>query len=483
MILAAEMGHKAKAAPQDDPDALLAESETTDVEAEPRPPVVTVMGHVDHGKTSLLDTIRRTRVASGEAGGITQHIGAYHVQTKQGRDHVPRHAGPRGVHGDARARREGHRHRRSGRRRRRRRDAADEGSDRPREGGQRADRRRDQQGRQARSQSRAREAGAGRRERDPGGIRRRDAVHPGVGEDRARASTSCSTRFCCRRKCSSSRRRRTRRRAGIVIESRLDKGKGPVATVLVHSGTLKRGDIVLAGAVFGRVRAMTDENGKAVSSAGPAIPVEIQGLSDVPLAGEDVMVLGDERKAREIALFRQGKFRDVKLAKQQAAKLENMFDQMAEDAIKSLALIVKADVQGSYEALDAGADEALDGRGQGQHRARGGGRHHRVGRQPGARVEGGRHRLQCPRRRRGAQARRAQRRGHPLLQHHLRRGRRGEGRAVRHARARQEGERRSGWSRCARSTRSPRSGRSPAATCSTAWSSAARACGSCATTS
>jgi len=138
---------------------------------------------------------------------------------------------------------------------------------------------------------------------------------------------------------------------GIVIEARLDKGRGPVATVLVNSGTLKRGDIVLAGAVFGRVRAMSDENGKPVSEAGPAIPVEIQGLSDVPLAGEDVMALGDERKAREIALFRQGKFRDVKLAKQQAAKLENMFDQMAEDAIKSLPLIIKADVQGSYEGL------------------------------------------------------------------------------------------------------------------------------------
>src|SRR5581483_6716494 len=133
---------------------------------------------------------------------------------------------------------------------------------------------------------------------------------------------------------------------GIVIESRLDRGRGPVATVLVHSGTLKRGDIVLAGAVFGRVRAMTDENGKAVPSAGPSIPVEIQGLSDVPLAGDEFMVLGDERKAREIALFRQGKFRDVKLAKQQAAKLENIFDQMGEDAVKTLTLIVKADVQG-----------------------------------------------------------------------------------------------------------------------------------------
>jgi len=138
---------------------------------------------------------------------------------------------------------------------------------------------------------------------------------------------------------------------GIVIESRLDKGKGPLATVLVHSGTLKRGDIVLAGAVFGRVRAMTDETGKSVPSAGPAIPVEIQGLSDVPLAGEDVMVLGDERKAREIALFRQGKFRDVKLAKQQAAKLESMFAEGSGQEVKTLTLIIKADVQGSYEAL------------------------------------------------------------------------------------------------------------------------------------
>jgi translation initiation factor IF-2 len=137
---------------------------------------------------------------------------------------------------------------------------------------------------------------------------------------------------------------------GIVIESRLDKGRGPVATVLVHSGTLKRGDVVLAGAVFGRVRAMNDENGKPVAEAGPAIPVEIQGLSDVPLAGEEVLALGDERKAREIALFRQGKFRDVKLAKQQAAKLENMFEQI-ESGVKTLAMIVKADVQGSYEAL------------------------------------------------------------------------------------------------------------------------------------
>ena len=138
---------------------------------------------------------------------------------------------------------------------------------------------------------------------------------------------------------------------GVVIESRLDKGRGPVATVLVQAGTLKRGDIVLAGAVFGRVRAMLNEAGQQIQESGPSIPVEIQGLSDVPIAGEEVIVLGDERKAREIALFRQGKFREVKLAKQQAAKLDNMFDQMKAGETKTLSLIVKADVQGSYEAL------------------------------------------------------------------------------------------------------------------------------------
>jgi len=138
---------------------------------------------------------------------------------------------------------------------------------------------------------------------------------------------------------------------GVVIEARLDRGRGPVATLLVQSGTLNRGDIVLIGAVFGRVRAMLDENGKPLQAAGPSIPVEVQGLSEVPNAGEDMMVLADERKAREIALFRQGKFRDVKFAKQHAAKLENMFENMAEGGKKALNLVIKADVQGSQEAL------------------------------------------------------------------------------------------------------------------------------------
>ena len=138
---------------------------------------------------------------------------------------------------------------------------------------------------------------------------------------------------------------------GLVIEAKLDKGKGAVATILVQSGTLKKGDNILVGSVYGRVRAMTDEDGKTILEAGPSIPVEVQGLSDVPAAGEDVMVLADERKAREIALFRQGKFREVKLAKQQAAKLENMFEQMTAGDVKNLTLIIKADVQGSQEAL------------------------------------------------------------------------------------------------------------------------------------
>ena len=181
---------------------------------------------------------------------------------------------------------------------------------------------------------------------------------------------------------------------GIVIESRLDKGRGPVATMLVQSGTLKRGDIVLAGAVFGRVRAMLDENGHSVSEAGPSIPVEIQGLSDVPQAGEEVMVLGDERRAREIALFRQGKFRDVKLAKQQAAKLEGMFDQMAASGSKTLV----ADHQGRRARLAGSAvpcaAEALDRRGQGQSGPQRRGRDHRVRHQPGAGFQRRGHRFQ-----------------------------------------------------------------------------------------
>ena len=350
IILAGEMGHKAKAAPQDDPDALLAESEATDVEAEPRPPVVTVMGHVDHGKTSLLDHIRRTRVASGEAGGITQHIGAYHVQTKKG---VITFLDTPGHEAFTAMRARGAKVT----------DivilvvAADDGVM--------------PQTKEAIAHAKAGNVpivvAINKIDKPEANLERvkqelvaESVIPEEYGGEAQFIPVSAKTgagiddlldAILLQAEVLELKAPRNAPARGIVIESRLDKGKGPVATVLVHSGTLKRGDIVLAGAVFGRVRAMTDETGKAVTSAGPAIPVEIQGLSDVPLAGEDVMALGDERKAREIALFRQGKFRDVKLARQQAAKLENMFDQMAEDAVKSLALIVKADVQGSYEAL------------------------------------------------------------------------------------------------------------------------------------
>ncbi len=351
MILVEEMGHKAIPAKLDAPDALLAETqELANVEVLPRPPVVTVMGHVDHGKTSLLDSIRRARVASGEAGGITQHIGAYHVQTKKG---VITFLDTPGHEAFTAMRARGAKVT----------DivvlvvAADDGV-------------------MPQTKEAVAHAKAGsvpivvamnkidKPEANPERVKQ-ELVAEGVipeeyGGEVQFVPVSAKTgkgidelldAILLQAEVLELKAPKDAPAKGIVIESRLDKGKGPVATVLVNSGTLKRGDIVLAGAVFGRVRAMTDESGKPVQAAGPAIPVEIQGLSDVPLAGEDVMVLGDERKAREIALFRQGKFRDVKLAKQQAAKLENMFDQMAEDAIKSLALIVKADVQGSYEAL------------------------------------------------------------------------------------------------------------------------------------
>jgi translation initiation factor IF-2 len=351
MIVVEEMGHKAKAAKLDDPDALLEEAEATHAaDALPRPPVVTVMGHVDHGKTSLLDTIRRTRVASGEAGGITQHIGAYHVETRKGTItflDTPGHEAFTAMR--ARGAKVT--------------DivvlvvAADDGV-------------------MPQTKEAIAHAKAGnvplvvamnkidKPDANPDRVKQElvaESVLPEeYGGDVQFMPVSAKTgqgidelldAILLQAEVLELKAPKDAPAKGIVIESRLDKGRGPVATVLVHSGTLKRGDVVLAGAVFGRVRAMTDETGKPVNEAGPAIPVEIQGLSDVPLAGEEVLALGDERKAREIALFRQGKFRDVKLAKQHATKLENMFEQMGESGVKTLTLIIKADVQGSYEAL------------------------------------------------------------------------------------------------------------------------------------
>jgi translation initiation factor IF-2 len=351
MIVVEEMGHKAFAAKLDDPDAFLAdEGEHKDVVQLPRAPVVTVMGHVDHGKTSLLDYIRKSRVAHGEAGGITQHIGAYHVETPRGMItflDTPGHEAFTAMRArGAKAT-----------------DlvilvvAADDGVM--------------PQTKEAIHHAKAANVplivAVTKIDKPDANLERvkQELVAEGVvpeeyGGDSPFVGVSAKTgegidslleQVLLQAEVLELTAPVDAPAKGLVIEARLDKGKGPVATILVLSGTLHRGDVLLAGAVFGRVRAMLDENGKAVDSAGPSIPVEIQGLTDVPAAGDESMVLLDERKAREIALFRQGKFRDVKLAKQQAAKLENMFEQMAEGEIRALPLIIKADVQGSQEAL------------------------------------------------------------------------------------------------------------------------------------
>jgi translation initiation factor IF-2 len=352
IIIAEEMGHKPTAAKLDDPEALLATAgvEISDVPQEPRPPVVTIMGHVDHGKTSLLDYIRRTKVAAGEAGGITQHIGAYHVETPRG---IVTFLDTPGHEAFTAMRARGAKAT----------DivilvvAADDGVM--------------PQTKEAIAHARA--AGVplvvalnkiDKPEANPDRVKQELVANQVVPEEYGGESpfvpVSAKTgegidalleNVLLQAEVLELTAQKNAPARGLIIESRLDKGRGPVATVLVQSGTLKRGDVVLAGAAFGRVRAMLDEKGKAVHEAGPSIPVEIQGLSDVPTAGDDLMVLGDEKKAREIALYRQGKFRDTKLAKQQAAKLENMFEQMGEGEVRSLPLIIKADVQGSQEAL------------------------------------------------------------------------------------------------------------------------------------
>ena len=353
MIIVEEMGHRAHAARLDDPEAMLEQSEGhQDAELLPRAPVVTVMGHVDHGKTSLLDYIRRAKVASGEAGGITQHIGAYHVETPRG---IVTFLDTPGHEAFTAMRARGAKAT----------DivilvvAADDGVM--------------PQTKEAISHAKA--AGVplvvainkiDKQSANPDRVKQ-ELVAEGVvpeeyGGDVPFIPVSAKTgegidslleNVLLQAEVLELKAPVDAPAKGLVIEARLDKGRGPVATILVQSGTLKRGDVVLAGAAYGRVRAMLDENGRPVAEAGPSIPVEIQGLTEVPSAGEEVVAMADERKAREIALFRQGKFRDVKLAKQQAAKLENMFEQMAEGEVKTLPLIIKADVQGSQEALVA----------------------------------------------------------------------------------------------------------------------------------
>ena len=351
MIVVEEMGHIAKHAALDSPEAFLFDNEeapTEELIIEPRAPVVTVMGHVDHGKTSLLDYIRRTRVASSETGGITQHIGAYHVETEKGMItflDTPGHEAFTAMR--ARGSKVT--------------DlvvlvvAADDGVmpqtieaihhakaakvplivainkiDKPEASSERI-----------KQELIAQEV----LPEEYGG----DTMFIEVSAQTGQGIDSLLDSVLLQAEVLELKAAINGPAKGIVIESRIDKGRGPVATILIQSGTLKRGDNLLAGAVFGRIRAMLNENGEPVQEAGPSIPVEIQGLSEIPKAGEVVMTLADERKAREIALFRQGKFRDVKLAKLQAARLENIFDQKGE--VKILPLIIKSDVQGSFEAL------------------------------------------------------------------------------------------------------------------------------------
>ncbi len=350
MIIVEEMGHKAFAAKLDDPDAFIDDTDHKDAPQEPRAPVVTVMGHVDHGKTSLLDFIRRTRVASGEAGGITQHIGAYHVETARGMVtflDTPGHEAFTAMRArGAKAT-----------------DlvilvvAADDGVM--------------PQTREAIHHAKA--AGVpiivavnkiDKPDANPERVKQElvaeQVIPEEYGGEAPFISVSAKTgagidelleNVLLQAEVLELKAPKDAPAKGLIIEARLDKGRGPVATMLVQSGTLRQGDVLLAGQVFGRVRAMLDENGKMIKEAGPSIPVEILGLSDVPAAGQEAVVLADERKAREIALFRQGKFRDVKLAKKQAANLETILDQMTEAEVKMLPLIIKADVQGSQEAL------------------------------------------------------------------------------------------------------------------------------------
>jgi len=351
MIVVEELGHTAVVAALDDPEAFAQEDASLQTaELVSRAPVVTVMGHVDHGKTSLLDYIRRTKVATGEAGGITQHIGAYHVETPRGMVSfldTPGHEAftamrARGAQAT---------------------DivilvvAADDGVM--------------PQTKEAIKHAKA--AGVPmvvaitKSDKPDANFERvkqelvvEQVVPEEYGGDTPFVQVSSKTgmgidalleQVLLQAEVMELKAPVTTLAKGLVIEAQLDKGRGPVATVLVQSGTLKVGDVVLAGQTFGRVRAMLDENGQTAKSAGPSIPVEIQGLTEVPQAGDEFMVLTDERRAREIATYRAGKFRNTKLAKMQAAKLENMFSDMTAGEVKMLPIIVKADVQGSQEAL------------------------------------------------------------------------------------------------------------------------------------
>ncbi|MBC7199309.1 MULTISPECIES: translation initiation factor IF-2 [Stutzerimonas] len=351
-LVAEELGHKVKFVSDNALEEQLAESLKFEGEAVSRAPVVTVMGHVDHGKTSLLDYIRRAKVAAGEAGGITQHIGAYHVETDRGMVtflDTPGHAAFTAMRArGAKAT-----------------DivilvvAADDGV-------------------MPQTQEAVQHAKAAgvpivvavnkmdKPEANPdnikNGLAALDVIPEEWGGDApyvpvsAKAGTGIDELLeavLLQAELLELKATPTAPGRGVVVESRLDKGRGPVATVLVQDGTLRQGDMVLCGVNYGRVRAMLDENGKPIKEAGPSIPVEILGLDGTPEAGDELIVVADEKKAREIALFRQGKFREVKLARAHAGKLENIFETMGQDEKKTLNIVLKADVRGSLEALQS----------------------------------------------------------------------------------------------------------------------------------
>ena len=351
VIVVEELGHVAKPMRESSiEDQVLQQDDESDFPALPRSPVVTVMGHVDHGKTSLLDYIRTTKVAAGEAGGITQHIGAYHVETPRGTItflDTPGHAAFTAMRArGARAT-----------------DivvlvvAADDGV----------------MPQTVEAVTHAKAAGVpilvavnkiDREDADPDRIRHSLANHDVIPEDwggenifvdvsalTGQGVDNLLDSIILQAEVLELDAADTGPARGVVVESRIERGRGPVATVLVQAGQLARGDILLAGQEFGRVRGLFDESGAEVATAGPSTPVEVLGLSGPPHAGDEAVVVSDDRKAREIASFRYGKYREIRLARQQASKLENVFEQMKEGESHTLNIIVKADVQGSVEAL------------------------------------------------------------------------------------------------------------------------------------
>ncbi|MEZ8101404.1 translation initiation factor IF-2 [Vibrio bivalvicida] len=349
-LVAEEMGHKVILRKENELEEAVLSDRDNSLESVPRAPVVTIMGHVDHGKTSTLDYIRKAHVASGEAGGITQHIGAYHVETDNGMItflDTPGHAAftamrARGAQAT---------------------DivvlvvAADDGV----------------MPQTIEAIQHAKAAGVplivavnkiDKEDANPDNVKNELAQYDVIPEEwggenmfvhiSAKQGTNIEgllETILLQSEVLELTAVEEGMASGVVVESRLDKGRGPVATVLVQSGTLNKGDILLCGQEYGRVRAMRDENGKEITSAGPSIPVEIIGLSGVPSSGDEATVVRDERKAREVANYRQGKFRDVKLARQQKSKLENMFSNMTAGEVAELNVVLKADVQGSVEAI------------------------------------------------------------------------------------------------------------------------------------